>query len=180
VAGVDNVPFLGGIDVDGLSATYRSPWSVGGGISWRGHRTVWHASSEWYSSVDVEPILDSGPVPIYGSSQTYTVTLLGGRKSVLWAAAGVEHKVNELVSLNASVSRDPSSAVPGADLFSGVDVTSVSAGVHFPIRRTRVSLGLRYGWGDGPLLAGGALGALPAGATASLKRLSFSFGTVNR
>jgi long-subunit fatty acid transport protein len=180
VAGVDNVPFLGGIDVDGLDATYRSPWSVGGGISWRGHSTVWHASSEWYSSVDAEPILDSGPVPIYGSNQTYTVTLLGGRKSVLWAAAGVEHKVSELVSLNASVSWDPSSAVPGADLFSGVDVTSVSAGVHFPMRRTRVGLGLSYGWGDGPVLAGGALGSPPAGATASLKRLSFSFGTVNR
>jgi hypothetical protein len=130
--------------------------------------------------VDAATILDPGPVPIHGMNETYSAPLYGARESVLWAAAGVEHRISELVSLSASYSYDPSSAVAGADLFSGVDLTSVGFGLHFPVRRTRVGLGVRYGWGEGPILGGGPLGSQPTGQTATLRRLTFSFGTVAR
>jgi len=182
VTAPNDTPLLGGVDQEGLKADYRPPWSIGGGGTWRGQRTAAHVSAEWYLAIETAAILAAQPGQIYGSEAQYPVSLFGGRKSALWIAAGLEHHLSDSTSLCASASRDPSSGVAGGDTFSTMGITSVGAGVLFPVRKARVGLGIRFGWGQGPSSSVNPIpGERPAdGSTVSIRRISFTFGTANR
>jgi hypothetical protein len=176
------VPVLGGEDAEGLDADYHSPWSLGGGAAWRGQRARIYASAEWYLGVDSAPILMVPPARVFGSEVTFPVSLIGGRKEALWFAAGLEHEVSRETLICASFSRDPSSGTQGADALSRIDLTSVGAGVLFPFRRARLGMNLRLAFGEGPVTLPAEIPGIGPGAapTASIRRLSVSFGTANR
>lgn len=160
---------LGAVDQDGLDATYRAPWSVGAGGTWRGRRTRVHASTEAFSKVATEPILSAG-----------SASLVGGKRGVVWFAAAVERDLSASTTICLSASRDPSSGVAGTDVLSTVDLTSVGAGILFPFRRSRIGVGVRLSQGEGPGPTVPVVPGRATGSTASFHRVTLSFGSASR
>jgi hypothetical protein len=133
---------------DGLDATYHSPWSVGGGASWRGERTTVHTSLEWFASVAPYEILAPEPAPIAGSTSTVPLTFLGAAEGVVNFGAGVERRLGRRFTLYGGAARNASSWRPESETFATWDLVDVTAGVSFDRRGSRLALGVGYAWGS--------------------------------
>jgi hypothetical protein len=133
---------------DGLDAAYRSPWSVGGGASWRGGRTTVHTSLEWFSRVAPYEILAPEPAPIAGSASTIPMTFVGAAEGVVNVGAGLEHRLGRRFTLYGGAARNASSWHPESETFATWSLYDVTAGVSLDRGGSRVALGVGYAWGS--------------------------------
>ena len=91
----------------GLDATYKTPWSVGMGISRNFGRNKVHFSTEWYSSIPKYTILQAADHPIQSNpANIIQFALLDQIQSVWNAGIGTEFYISEQVSGFASFSTD--------------------------------------------------------------------------
>jgi len=131
-----------------LDATYKAPWSVAGGATWRGKRTAVHTTVEWFSSVDPYEILSPDPAPIAGSPETIDLTFRGEAKSIVNFGAGLEQRLSSRVVLYAGAAHNASAHVPLRDTLAAWDLIDVTGGFTFPIGRATCAFGLGYAWGS--------------------------------
>jgi hypothetical protein len=141
-------PLLSASTQKGLAATYRSPWAVAAGASWRGERTVVHTTVEWFAGVDPYEILSPEPAPVAGSASTIPMTFQGAAEGVVNFGAGVEHRLADRVTLYGGAARNASSWRPESETLATWDLVDVTAGLSFHRGPARLALGVGYAWGS--------------------------------
>ena len=135
-----------------LSASYRTPLSVGLGGAWGvSNRTRIHASAEWYASVDSYDAIQTEDFTSQSTGETVEFDILDERQSIWNFAAGVEHAFSPTLKAYGSVSTDRS-AHPGrpdaTDLsVTNWDVTVLTIGADVAILGRHLTIGLGYGSG---------------------------------
>jgi hypothetical protein len=149
VAGVGSVPLLSASRQPGLPSTYRAPWSVAGGATWRRPGTAIHTTVEWFSSVETYDILELEPAPVAGTTSTIPLRFQGAAESVVNVGAGLEQRLTDRVTLYGGVARDSSAYVPERDTFGAWDLVDVTVGFTYDTSRARVAFGAAYAWGSG-------------------------------
>lgn len=178
-AGDGVAPILSASTQDGLSATYRPPWSVAAGATRRWTRTAVHTSAEWFSSVAPYDILQPEPAPIAGSAETVPLTYTGAAESVVNFGVGLERRLSDTVVLYGGAARNHSAYVAQRDAFAAWDLTDVTAGVTVDRGRRRLALGVGYAWGreDLPqLVTPPGQAPPPAAREATFSRWTISIG----
>jgi hypothetical protein len=151
VAGEASLPVLSASTQKGLDATYHAPWSVAGGVTWRGRRTAIHTSVEWFSAVAPYDILTPEPAPVAGSATTVPLTFQGAGKSIVNFGAGLERRLSDRFTLYGGAARNASTWRPESETLAAWDLVDVTAGVSFDRGRSRLALGVGYAWGTGDL-----------------------------
>ena len=151
VAGEASPPVLSASTQKGLDATYRSPWSVAGGATWRGRRTAVHTTVEWFSAVAPYDILTPDPAPVAGSPDTIPLTFGGAGKAIVNFGAGLEHRLSDRFTLYGGAARNASTWRPESETLASWDLVDVTAGVSLDRGRSRLAFGLGYARGTGDL-----------------------------
>jgi hypothetical protein len=168
---------------DGLSASYRSPFSVAVGASRRFGRTTLHVTGEWFAEVGESIVLDPEPFVGQSTGDTLAATVTQQLNAVLNAGAGVQHRLGTTTSLYASFRTDRSGQKPTE----GVDIAATSWDIHFLTAGARFNaagadftLGLGLGFGSQQVprsAAGDGAGILPDSLNVRYRnyRLIFAF-----
>jgi len=151
INGQASLPLLSASSQDGLSATYRSPWSVAAGATWSGSRTAIHTTVEWFSAVEPYDILSPAPAPVAGSPATIPLTFRGAAKSVVDFGAGFERRLGAQLTLYGGAARNASPWRPESETLASWDLVDATAGVSLDRGRSRLALGVGYSWGSGQL-----------------------------
>jgi hypothetical protein len=149
LSGANLQPLLSASTQKGLEASYHSPWSVAGGATWRGHGTAVHTTAEWFTSVAPYDILSPEPAPVAGSDATVPLTFTGSAASVVNYAVGLEQRVSERVTVYGGAARSASPWQPKSETLATWDMVDLTAGFTVRTSRSRVALGIGYGWGHG-------------------------------
>jgi hypothetical protein len=180
VAGVPSLPLLSASTQKGLKSTFHSPWSVAGGATWRGERTAFHTTVEWFSALDPYDILEPQAAEVAGSTATIPLTYVGAAKSVVNFGAGVEHRFGDMTTLYGGVARNNSPWQAESETLASWNLTDVTGGVSFERKGARVALGVGYGWGkdDIPrtITPPNDAGSAPVSVAAEYSRWTFSIG----
>jgi len=140
-------PLLAASAQRGLPATYRAPWAIAGGATWRGRSTAIHTTAEWFSAVDAYDILQPEPAPVAGRPETVSLVYRGEADSVACYGVGLEQRLGARLVLYGGAAHNESAYVPQRDSFAAWDLTDVSFGLTVDTRRATVALGLGYAWG---------------------------------
>ena len=138
-------PSLVSDTAEDLSSHYHSSWAVGAGASRAFGATRLYASAEWYAPVARFSVVD---LPA-GSAVEGRVTQ--ELDTVLNAGAGVEHVLNDGLSVYGAFHTDFSASVGSAQANVAVsdwDIYHVSGGVSFRINDNRFTLGASWALGS--------------------------------
>ena len=141
-------PLLAASSQTSLDASYRAPWAVAAGASWRGTRTTLHSTVEWFASVGPYEILSPEPALVAGTADTIPLTFEGAADDVLNFGAGVEHRIGDRVRLYGGAALNASSWRPEAETLATWDLVDVTAGLSFERGSSRLALGVGYAWGS--------------------------------
>jgi len=155
-----DTPVLVNQAVEGLDATYKSSWAVGGGFAWYRGDTRWHASAEWFAPVSRFTVLD---VPPTGDVQLILSQQL---KSVFNVGVGVEHDLGNELEFYGAAFTDFSASTGEPDInvaVSNWNLYHVSTGAKFAFAGSRFTLGatLSFGSRDRPFELNAPTGSLP-------------------
>ena len=123
---------------------------MAGGAAWRHGHNTFHATAEWFGSVDGFDVLDTGPF-----AGDPTATRLVGRlrqqaRSVVNFGFGFQRKVSERFSLYGAFTTDRTFAeksAPARHALSTWDIYHASAGTSLQVRQVKFTLGLAYAFG---------------------------------
>jgi hypothetical protein len=152
---------------NGLSASYRSPFSAALGASRRFGRTTVHVSGEWFAEVGESVVLDPEPFVGQSTGDTLAGTVTQQLDAVLNAGVGVHHRLGATTSLYGSFRTDRSGREPSeqADIAATTwNIYFLTAGGRFRAAGADFTLGLGFGFGSQQLprtLAAGDSGILP-------------------
>ncbi len=146
----DSVVSLYGDRQSGLTAKYRTPFSVAAGATWYSKQTTVYITVEWFDGLDpyapLQPEPFTGTIPasiiIYGNTvKRYGIANVG---------MGIRQRVSEKTSLYFSLLRDGSSLKPSdnaADAIVNYDLYHATVGWQFTIINTVVTAGAIVGGG---------------------------------
>jgi hypothetical protein len=95
---------------EGLGVSSRSPFAVGGGLSWVGHRGAVHLSGEWYSGVSQYQIMAVDSIRSQSSGDLTEYRVMDELTSVFNFGIGMEWQVGDAFSAYGSVAKDASAA----------------------------------------------------------------------
>jgi len=134
----------------GLSPTYKSPWSVGAGVTFRRVGTNWYLSGEYHGKVGEYVVLDGGDFVGQSTGDTIPLLLDTEVDDVLNFNMGVERRFSRRYTGYASFWSDFSSRPDdrSADLaVSRWNILFVSVGAALRLGGADITLGFAYGWG---------------------------------
>ena len=136
-----------------LSATYKSPLSVGGGLAWRAGDVRIHGSLEWFDKVDPYFVMQGDDVTAQEpDSVVVAVDAVQAQGEVLNWALAVEYAFSPNVSGHISYYTDNSTLTDEIERAGlGVlpfDISNITVGSEFVVRSARFTLGVGYGWGS--------------------------------
>ncbi|UCC82868.1 MAG: hypothetical protein JSW46_18190 [Gemmatimonadota bacterium] len=137
---------------DGLSASYKSPWSVGLGATYSPRElTTLHVSAEYFGKVEESTVMELDPFEAQSIGDTVTEVLTQRLDDVLNFGVGLEHDFKPTLGGYAAFRTDFSAKPADAPLdvaFSSWDIFHLSGGTRFRIGTADLTLGLSYGWGS--------------------------------
>jgi hypothetical protein len=140
---------------DDVGVNYRSPLSIGAGMSWRlgGEMgtSIIHLSMEWFSGLGEYTVIDTADFTAQTSGETisndYTLEL----SPVLNWGIGFEQIFSETFTMYGSFIRDGSALSQSTDsrlALSSYDLYHISWGSAFYIFGFQITFGLGYGFGN--------------------------------
>ncbi len=91
---------------DKLDTKYRSPWSIGAGLTYFVGKSKIHFSSEWFSSVSKYTIMEAASHLGQSAGDTNVFKLVDEFKSVINAGVGIEIYLTNNISFYTSFSTD--------------------------------------------------------------------------
>jgi hypothetical protein len=152
----DGVPesFLVSNFQDGNPASYRSPVSVAGGLSYSAGSTTLYGTAEWFDAVRNYVVMPTDPFVGQTTGDTLTQDLSHSARSVLNWGLGIKHRVSEGLAFYAGFAADYSSF--SGDRGSSItvstwDIYHLAFGSEFSFRRIEFTLGAALALGDEPL-----------------------------
>jgi hypothetical protein len=135
-----------------LPASYKSPWSVGVGVSRSlGKEMRAHISAEWFAPVDAYTVLNAQPFVGQSTGQLVDTDVRQSLKSVLNFGIGVEQRYSENLNLYLSFHTDRSASPGGNDISSALaswDLYHFATGASFKVGRYDFTLGGVFAFGD--------------------------------
>lgn len=137
---------------DGLSSTFRSPWSAALGASYKRAATTVHVTAEYFGHVDEFTVLAPEPFVGQSSGDTLSVEITQALDDVLNFGIGVEQVFTPSFSGYTSFRTDYS-AKPAAERQSNISLSSwniyfVTVGTGIRVGTAEFTLGVVYGWGS--------------------------------
>jgi hypothetical protein len=134
-----------------LTAEYRSPFSVAGGVSRQFGNTVIHATGEFFAPVGEYVVLDAQPFESQTSGEMIEMAVISEADSVFNVAVGVEQIFNEGLRAYVGFNTDFSSATenPATNLtYSPWDLYHLGGGATFNAMGTDFTLGVIGAFGS--------------------------------
>ena len=137
-------------------ASYRTPWSIGGGLEFTMGKTRLSLSAEYFAEVAPYSIIDDIDDPFDGQATTLETTetiVKQGFKRVINVAVGIERTLSAKYSwfLGGRSDFSPTALLeigePISFLGTNPDVFHVSIGGAYLYKRSKFSIGLDYGFG---------------------------------
>ena len=136
---------------DGLSPTYKSPWSIGAGTTFNRVGTSFYISAEYFGSIGEYTVLDGGELVGQTTGDTISLELTSAADAVLNVNLGLERRFTDRVAGFASFWTDRSARPVDRALDLAVaswDIRFLSAGSALKVGRSDVTLGVAFGWGQ--------------------------------
>jgi hypothetical protein len=138
---------------EGLSSTYKTPWSVALGAAYKRESSTLHFTLEYFAPVGEFAILSPEPFVGQSTGDTITVQLTQELADVLNFGVGVEHTFRPHLSGYLSFRTDFSADIEGSDDTSdigmaGWDIYFITAGAAFRLGDADLTAGLTFGWGS--------------------------------
>ncbi len=175
-----------------LDPTYRSPFSIAAGASYRWKKMTVHASAEWFDAVDEYDVMELRNLPETPFGIPLQDRLRQELASVFNYGVGIEHHFSGDLAAYVGFATDFSAAVPNSSAgysFSNWDIYHFTAGSAFRIVGLDLTLGAGYSFGNSVKVAPfnfskaskeNLLLGEPTGTKISYQRLTaiigFSFG----
>jgi len=132
-----------------VSATYKSPLSIGVGGAWHSRKVKIHLSAEWFDGIDTYDVLELESFESQATGEVIDPVVRQKLDSVFNVGAGIEYHVKEKTTAYLSFNTDNSVFNPESDVsVTGYDLTHLAAGVNTGFKRTQFMLGLGYTWGS--------------------------------
>ncbi len=138
---------------EGLSSTYKTPWSVALGAAYKRQSTTLHFTTEYFAPVGEFEVLSPEPFVGQSTGDTIVVRLTQQLADVLNFGFGVEHIFRPQLSGYISFRTDYSAQVEGPNGETSIgstdwDIYFITAGAAFRIGNADLTAGLAYGWGS--------------------------------
>jgi hypothetical protein len=134
-----------------VSSAYHSPWSIGGGLSYRWGKTRLHASAEWFDAVQKFRVLETTDFQAQSTGENLKNRVDHELKSIVNYGFGVEIYFKEKLRGYASFVTDYSAAVPGTETNLAIsfwDIYHLATGLAFTLGRSEFTLGVNYAFGS--------------------------------
>ena len=136
-----------------LRADYRSPFSVGGGISVGiTPSTRIHGSIEWFDALDQYDVLDPQPFEDQATGDAIPASVVDERRSVVNWGLGIEQRISASWTGFASFATDNSTNPEGTNLgdisLANWNLLLFSIGADLRVGNNHITLGATVGWGD--------------------------------
>jgi hypothetical protein len=150
--GTDTVALAASVQPD-LSATYKSPLSVGAGLAWRIGGARLHGSLEWFDAIAPYFVMQGEDVPAQEPpDRIIPVDAVQEQDEVLNWALGLEYAFTPKVSAYLSYYTDNSTLTDEVERAGlGVlpfNISNVNLGTDFVVKSARLMLGFGFGWGS--------------------------------
>jgi len=138
---------------EGLSSTYKTPWSVALGAAYKRESTTLHLTTEYFAPVGEFEVLSPEPFVGQSTGDTITVQLTQELDDVLNFGIGVEQVFSPYLSGYVSFRTDFSAHKEGADESTGMGLTNwdiyfITVGAAFRLGNADLAAGLAFGWGS--------------------------------
>lgn len=133
-----------------IKTTFRSPLSIGIGLSYRIQRTHIHASAEWFNALKRYTVMELDDLTDEISGATLPLNVIHETKSIINIGGGVEYYLNDNFRGYASFITDFSAAAPNSPAnltISTWDIFHINTGAAFKINKTELIVGLNYAFG---------------------------------
>ena len=137
--------------LEGVSADYRSPSSVGLGGAYQFGDTILHASAEWFEAIDAYDVMDTTPFQGQTSGASLRFPVTQELKGVLNYGIGLQQRFPHEWAGYASFVTDLSARIPGSNANASVaswDLYHVSGGASFNVGRVDMVLGGTFSFGS--------------------------------
>jgi len=150
--GTDTVALAAGVQPD-LSATYKSPLSVGAGLAWRIGGARLHGSLEWFDKVETYFVMQGEDVVAQEpADRTIPLDAVQEQDEVLNWALGLEYAFSPRVNAYLSYYTDNSTLTDEVERAGlGIlpfNISNVNLGTDFVVKSARLTLGFGFGWGS--------------------------------
>ena len=139
---------------DEVSVTYRSPLSIGAGMSYRfggqKGKTIVHISMEWFSGLNEYTVLSTEDFTAQTSGETISNDYTLALSPVLNWGIGFEQIFSDRFTMYASIIRDGSALSPNSDsrlALSSYDLYHISWGSAFSLFGFQITFGFGFGFG---------------------------------
>ena len=157
---------IAGLDIDGdgtddpllasdiqadVSATFKSPLSIGLGAAYGFGDSRLHVSAEWFAAQSQFTALDTDAFTAQTPAEQVENDLTGEFATVLNWGVGIEHTLSERASLYASYSLDRSAVASDAEsdlVLTEYDIDRFGGGASFVLRDTEIMLGVIWSGGS--------------------------------
>jgi hypothetical protein len=130
---------------------YKSPASIAGGIAYRYKNTTFHASAEWFDSVEEYEIMPTQYFESPTTGDTYEFRTNSELKSVFNWGIGIEQHIRDWLKAYGSFITDRSAYVEGTETnvsMSNWDLFHIMGGAAFTFLGTDITLGIGYSFGS--------------------------------
>jgi len=136
---------------DKIPVNYKSSLALGGGASVDLGTTTLYASAEYFDAVSRYSVFETEPAMSVASGLPVPFTFYHEFESVTNYGVGLQHSLSPRSVGYLSFSTDYSADPHGKSDFAIGDWNSylATAGLDFPVGRSKFTVGLGYGWGSG-------------------------------
>jgi hypothetical protein len=151
--GVEDPPYLSSNYQEDLSASWQSPVSLAGGVSYRSGASKYHLTVEWFNAVKSAQVMNPEPFTSQSDpSETNTYNFSAGTKSLINFGLAFEHSFNPKFSLFAAARSDfsaISSETTDKLQVSNWDLWHLTGGTSFTFLSMEFTTGLQFSFGSG-------------------------------
>jgi hypothetical protein len=142
---------------DELKATYKSPLSVGFGMTYKFGLTNLFASAEWFEGIEQYTVIKGEDFEAQSTGETLLNEVIHEVDPVLNVALGVEHHLSSIFTLSGSFWTDftsrPSDSTSNLSI-TDWDIYHFMGGTTISLQNSQLTLGMGYGYGNRALDAG--------------------------
>jgi hypothetical protein len=136
-------PFLTTDYQDGISPTYKSPFSIALGTSFNMDKTSYHFSCEWFNGVHVYDVLKADPFQSQTTGTVIDPSAQHAQQSIFNFGFGVEHRFSKDFSISGSIVADKTYYDVQSDIsVSTWNLWQINTGTTFDVRGTDFTIGL--------------------------------------
>lgn len=136
---------------DGIPVHYKSSLALGGGASFDLGRSTFYLSAEHFDAVSRYSVFETTPAKSAATGLDVPFAFYHEFKSVTNYGIGIQHQLKTASVGYLSFSTDYSADPHGKSDFAIGDWNSylATAGLDFPVGRSKFTVGVGYGWGSG-------------------------------